>query len=203
MPDATMGIFQKTPDHIPTLPSASPRNAVHAIIAYSIHHVRHNTDHSLPSRWEKSAPQGTERVQRLSQYLFSLFEISRCTWNPSSLFPFTPPPFLKLSSKFNSRRGCLPCSTTAVQEAQVAVPANANHIDKQDAVVQRHKGEVDSLHKRPDHPVSRQGGLVVLVELLLDGTTLEHGHAAQEAADSDGGKDTLVEGDARGGGGFG
>lgn len=41
----------------------------------------------------------------------------------------------------------------AVDPAQVAIPANGNNIGKQDAVLERQKGEIDHLHKRPDHPV--------------------------------------------------
>lgn len=117
------------------------------------------------------------------------------------MFPFFrdrdahPHPFPLISSKTHSR--------AAVQKAQVAVPANANYIDKQHAVVERHKSEVDGLHEGPDHPVGRQGRLVVLVELVLHGAALEHGHAAQEGADGDGGEDALVESDARGGRGLG
>lgn len=84
----------------------------------------------------------------------------------------------------------------AVECTQVAVPANADNVDKQDAVIQRDELEVDGLHKWPDHVVGSQGVLVILVELIADRTTLEHSHGGQEHADGAGGKDTLVEGDA-------
>lgn len=94
-------------------------------------------------------------------------------------------------------------SLRAVERTQVAVPANTDNVDKQDAMIQRDKLEVDGLHKRPDHVVGSQGVLVVLVKLIADGTTLEHGHGGQEHADGAGCKNTLIKGDAGEDGGVG
>lgn len=85
----------------------------------------------------------------------------------------------------------------AVQCTQIAIPANADDIDKQDAVVKRDELEVDGLYKRPNQVVGGEGVLVVLVEFLADRTSFEHGHGRQEHADGAGGEDALVEGDAR------
>lgn len=95
------------------------------------------------------------------------------------------------------------CPLRAVQIAQVAVPADADDVDKENAVLERDHLEVDGLDKGPDHVVGGQGGGVVLVELLADGAALEHGHARQEHADEAGGEDALVEGDAGGDGSVG
>lgn len=63
--------------------------------------------------------------------------------------------------------------------------------------------EVNGLHKRPDHVVGGKGVLVVLVELIADRATLEHGHGGEEHADGAGSKDALVEGNAGEDGGVG
>lgn len=75
---------------------------------------------------------------------------------------------------------CLPLR--AVEEAQVAVPPNADNVDKQQAVLQRHQLEVGHLHKRPDHPVGQQRVGVALLQLLSRRGAFKHRHAAQEHA---------------------
>lgn len=87
-------------------------------------------------------------------------------------------------------------SLGAVEVAQVRVPADADNVDKQDAVLEGHEAKVDHLHKGPDHPVGGQGGHVALVELLPGRGALEDGHGGQEDADEGGREDALVEGDA-------
>lgn len=87
-------------------------------------------------------------------------------------------------------------SLGAVEEAQVAVPADADNVNKEQSVLQRHKGKVDGLHGGPDVVVARQGGAVVFVELLLGVGPLKDGHGGEEDADHDGGEDALVAGDA-------
>ena len=85
----------------------------------------------------------------------------------------------------------------AVEIAQIAVPADADDVDDEDAMVQRDELEVDHLHERPDQVVGRQGGLVVLLELLPRRGALQDGHAAEEDADEGRGEQTLVAGHAR------
>ena len=68
----------------------------------------------------------------------------------------------------------------AVQVAEVAVPAQRDNIDDENSVVQWNQLEVDSLDKRPHHPVLCQSGPVALLQLLLWTCTLHDGHAAQE-----------------------
>lgn len=97
----------------------------------------------------------------------------------------------------------IPKALRAIQRTEVAVPANADDVDEQDAVVEGDELEVDGLHKRPDQVVGGQGALVVLVELVADGPALKHGHGRQEHGDGAGGEDALVEGDAREDGGVG
>lgn len=84
----------------------------------------------------------------------------------------------------------------AVEEAQVAVPPDADDVDEEDAVVERHDAEVDGLDGGPEVVVAGEGGLVVLAQLLLRGGALEDGHGGEEDADGDGGEDELVGGDA-------
>lgn len=100
------------------------------------------------------------------------------------------------SQTSNHARSLSP-SLRAVQRTQVAIPANADDVDKQHAVVQRDELEVDGLHKGPDHVVGGEGVLVVLVELVADRAALEHGHGGEEHADGAGRKDALVESDTR------
>lgn len=64
-------------------------------------------------------------------------------------------------------------------------------------MLERDDLEVDGLDEGPEHVVGRQGGLVVLVELLANGVPLHRGHGREEDADEDGREDALVQGDAR------
>ena len=84
----------------------------------------------------------------------------------------------------------------SVDPAEVAVPANGDDVGEQDPVLQRQVGEVDELHKRPDHPVGPQRRPPVLLEPLLGAGALHGGHAAQEDADHDRGEGALVAADA-------
>lgn len=84
----------------------------------------------------------------------------------------------------------------AVQEAEVAVPADADDVDEEDAVVQGDECEVDGLDGGPDVVVAGEGGGVVLAQLLLGAGALEDGHGGEEDADEGGGEDELVAGDA-------
>lgn len=85
----------------------------------------------------------------------------------------------------------------AVEVAKVAVPPDADDVDEEHAVLEGHDLEVDGLGEGPEHVVGRQGGLVVLVELVLDRVALHRRHGAQEHADEHGREDALVQGHAR------
>lgn len=91
-----------------------------------------------------------------------------------------------------------PSNLRSIQVAQVAVPADADDVNEQHAVLERHVLEVDGLHRRPHHVVGRQRVLVVLVQLVLRLAALKERHAAQEHADHDGREHALVEGYLRG-----
>lgn len=67
--------------------------------------------------------------------------------------------------------------------AQIAIPPNANPIDKQQSMLQRHQLKVDELHKRPDHVVCPERLEIAPRQLLGRGCPLEQGHAAEEDAD--------------------
>lgn len=54
--------------------------------------------------------------------------------------------------------------------------------------------EIDHLDKRPDHPVGREGGPVVLLELLGRRGAFHDGHGGEEYADEGGGEEKLVAG---------
>lgn len=103
-------------------------------------------------------------------------------------------PDLQLPLSASTRQARL----AAVDDAQEAVPANADDVDRQDAVLERHKGEVDTLHERPDHPVGLQGGPPGLVDLFLCRHALHGGHRAEEDLDHDGREEELVRGHAGG-----
>jgi len=84
----------------------------------------------------------------------------------------------------------------AIQVAQVAVPANGDGVDEEQAVLVRDELEVEHLHKGPDHPVGGEGGLVAALELGARAGAFQSGHGAEEDADHDGGEEELVGGDA-------
>lgn len=63
-------------------------------------------------------------------------------------------------------------------------------------MLERQEGEVDHLDKGPDHPVGLEGRPPRLLQALLGAGSLHGGHAAEERADHNGGKDELVAGDA-------
>lgn len=80
----------------------------------------------------------------------------------------------------------------AVQEAEVAVPSQRDHIDNQNTMVQGNQLEVDSLNKWPNHPVGGQCSPVGAVELLLRAWPLHNCHAAQETEQVGAGEDGLI-----------
>lgn len=80
----------------------------------------------------------------------------------------------------------------AVHPAEVAVPANGDDIGKQQTVLQRQEGEVDKLHKRPEHPVGLESRPPSGVEALLGAFALHGGHAAEEDSNHDGSEERLV-----------
>jgi hypothetical protein len=79
-----------------------------------------------------------------------------------------------------------------IEEAQVAVPPNRDHIDQQYSVIEWDELEIHKLDKWPYHPVLLQGHLVGLVQLLLRARPLHDRHAAQEDKHIGGGKDGLI-----------
>ncbi|KAG4218508.1 hypothetical protein PC116_g33012 [Phytophthora cactorum] len=74
-------------------------------------------------------------------------------------------------------------SFLAVDHAKVAVPADTNEVDDEDAVVEGDEGEVGHLDEGPDEVVGLEGGHVALGELLLGGPALHDGHARQKHPD--------------------
>lgn len=63
-------------------------------------------------------------------------------------------------------------------------------------MLQRQEGEVNRLHKGPDHPVGLERGPPGRLELLLGAVALHGGHAAEEDTDHDRREGELVSGDA-------
>jgi hypothetical protein len=63
-------------------------------------------------------------------------------------------------------------------------------------MMQRHNLEIDSLHKRPNHPVLRQRGPVRTVQFIFGARSLHDSHAAQENKQVGAGKDGLIAADA-------
>lgn len=132
----------------------------------------------------------------------ALLSYSRSAALFSTAIPFLPSPaiykqdILPSSANFLASSFSIPL-TGAVEEAEVAVPADADKVDKQDAVVQRDELEVDELDERPDQVVGLEGGQVALGELVGGRAALHGGHAAEEDADHGGREDALVDGHAR------
>lgn len=94
-------------------------------------------------------------------------------------------------------------SFRAVERAEEAVPPDTDHVDEQQAVLQRDQGKVEGLDGGPNQPVGRQRGPVALFKLGLGAGALEGGHGGEEDTNHDGGEDELVGGDAANGGGGG
>lgn len=94
---------------------------------------------------------------------------------------------------FNAARGRK--KRRAIDRAQVAIPAEGNHLHDDDPVVEWDPAEVDKLDKRPYHPVPLQRREVRLLQLLLRIRALHDGHGAQEDAETHGRKCGLVYGD--------
>jgi hypothetical protein len=151
----------------------------------------------------KALCSGKFYTQRPAGYLRLTRQLSMCSrarirtgakkGSPCPAHPRDCPPFsLSRTPKAKGIEKTL--SFRAVEEAQVAVPADGNEVDEQDAVRQRDKLEVDELHKGPDEVIGLQGGQVALVQLLLGAAALHDGHAAQEDADEGGREQALVAG---------
>lgn len=94
------------------------------------------------------------------------------------------------------KKGAKETSLLAVDPAEIAIPADGDDVGKEHAVLQREKGKVDGLDKRPDHPVGLESGPPGLLEALRGRGALHGGHAAEEDANHGGGKDGLVNEDA-------
>lgn len=79
-------------------------------------------------------------------------------------------------------RGLRLVAAAAVQERQVAVPAQRDDVDDKHAQVGGHVLEVDELHPRPDHEVLGQTGHVGLRQAVAHAAALEVSHAGEEEA---------------------
>lgn len=67
-------------------------------------------------------------------------------------------------------------------------------------MLQRHKLEINSLHRRPHHPILLQGLHIRAFQLLFRIAPFHDGHTAQEAEHVRSGEDTLVCKDTGGNG---
>ena len=70
--------------------------------------------------------------------------------------------------------------TLAIQEAKVAIPSQRDDIDNQHPMMKRNQLEVDSLNKRPNHPIFLQRIPIRLIQLIFWAGTFHDGHATQE-----------------------
>jgi hypothetical protein len=84
----------------------------------------------------------------------------------------------------------------AVEEAQVAIPAQGDDIHQENPVVEWHELEVDDLYEWPDHPVRLQGTLVRAVQLPLRARAFHDGHATEEDEQVGRGEKHLVSSNA-------
>lgn len=99
------------------------------------------------------------------------------------------PVHVRLESELTTTVYCLLANI-----AQIAVPEDRQTINKQHPKVYRDKREVDNLHKRPDHPVALQRGLVGLGDLLSWTLALENSHRGQKEGEVGWGEYKLVDG---------
>ena len=59
-------------------------------------------------------------------------------------------------------------------------------------MLQRHKLEIDRLHRRPEHPISRQRARIRTLQLFRRGGAFEDGHGREEAEEIGGCENALV-----------
>lgn len=86
------------------------------------------------------------------------------------------------------------CGLFAVDQAEVAVPANGNNVGEENPVLKGEEAKVDDLDEGPNHPVGLKGRPPGLLKACLRAGALHGGHAAQEDTDHDGSKGQLVTG---------
>jgi hypothetical protein len=72
------------------------------------------------------------------------------------------------------------CATSRVEEAQVAIPAQAYDIDDKHPMLHGHVLEVCKLHPWPNHKVLGETGHVGVLEALGRGRAFEVGHGGEE-----------------------
>jgi hypothetical protein len=71
-------------------------------------------------------------------------------------------------------------ASARIQVAQIAIPAQTDNIDDQDAVLHGHVLEVCKLHPRPNHKVLGQAGHVGVLQALFGRVAFEVGHGGEE-----------------------
>jgi hypothetical protein len=79
-----------------------------------------------------------------------------------------------------SRRQVWQFTTPRVQVTQVAIPAQGDDVDNQDAMLHGHVFKVCKLHPWPDHKVLGEAGYVGVFETFLGGRAFEVGHGGEE-----------------------
>ena len=110
---------------------------------------------------------------------------------PTQFLAVPPPPPPSKSHVTSS------CSLLAVQQAEEAVPTDADEVDGEDAVVEGHELEVDELDEGPEGVVGGEGGDVALGQLVRRAAALHHRHRRQEHPDERRREQQLVRRHAR------
>ena len=102
---------------------------------------------------------------------------------------------LQHDSSSSKRRFFIVILARTIQIAQVAVPSQAHNVDDQYSQLKRHILEVDKLHDRPNHPVSRQRRPVCALQFLRCACTLQKSHCVKEEEEIAWCEDGLIETD--------